>query len=584
MPLTLRTDVRGGSRTAAARGTVRTTVVSLLLALLGTFLTPLVAAPAANAAATPAEFAGISDWGWPSDAESAQLATDQVRTVRANLAWDWVEHQQGVRRWGGVDGLMKNAGKDGYDLLMVLNGCVAWSCGQTRVAPQTDAQRAQFLDFVTDAVRRYGAGGSYWAAHPELKPARVSWQVWNEVNVGADWPNPTASGYAALLDVTSKAIKGVDPSARVVTSGMAELPAVSTGQTMARFLTALEQDPTFRSSADVVALHGYAEDAAGTARILDTARQIMLAAGDTRPVWITELGWADGGPAHAFVRDSAGQAEELRRAYDLMVGCAARWNLQRAYWFGLSDIAAANLGEPDYWGMHTGLYTQSGAAKPALDAFREYLGGKELPAGRGGACALPGGAATDAPATTVKTPVVSVVKVPEFVGQNGRAVVDFVTDMGNSGHAECSLNGGDWQLCQTPYSIPRDQGEGQFTLRIRAIDRNGRMSAAPAVASWTTDLTAPRTVFTKRPPKRVRGGRAVTVRVGIAGQQGTRLGTGGERVSFQCQLNRAQWKPCQASQRMRARRAGKQVLRIRAVDAAGNVDPLGAQARYTVVR
>lgn len=581
MPHPLRTDVRGGSAAAQlGRRWVRTTVITILAAF-ATILSPI--AGAAHAASAPADFAGLGDWNWPTTSEARQLGSDGVKTVRANVAWDWVEHTQGQRRWGGVDGLMKDAATNGYDLLLVLNGCVAWSCGETRVAPQTDQQRAQWLNYVADAARRYGAGGSYWAAHPELSRISVHWQIWNEVNVGADWPNPTAGGYAALLAAASQTIKGVDPSAKIVAAGLAEFPAVASGQTLAQFLTGLEQDPSFKSSADVVAVHGYASDAAGTARILDTARHIMRAAGDSRPLWITELGWASGGPAHRFVRDAAGQAAELRSAYDLLVGCRARWNLERAYWFSLSDVAPEALGEADYWGMHTGLYDAAGQPKPALDAFREYTGSKELPGGRGADCPLPGGNASDGTAATVKAPTVTIVQAPKYVGKTTKGKVDFTTSMGNSGHAECSLNDGAWTVCSTPYVIPSSLAEGNYTLQVRAVDDRGLASTTPAAASWTVDLTAPKTVFEKRPPKRSRS-RAVTVRLGVAGG-GSRLGTQGEdAITFQCQLNRGKWKACKARQRVTTPRAGKQLLRIRAVDAAGNVDPRGAQARYTVTR
>ncbi len=176
----------------------------------------------------------------------------------------------------------------------------------------------------------------------------------------------------------------------------------------------------------------------------------------------------------------------------------------------------------------------------------------------------------------------TIVQAPKYVGKTSKGKIDFTTSMGNSGHAECSLNGGTWATCSTPYAIPKNLAEGTYTLQVRAIDDRGLASATPAVASWTVDLTAPKTVFEKRPPKRSKS-RAVTVRLGIAGS-GARLGAQGESISFQCQLNRGKWKTCQARQRVTAPRTGKQLLRIRAVDAAGNVDPRGAQARFTVTR
>ncbi len=579
MPHTLRTDVRGGNGYAFGRRRVRTTVVTVLAALITTLLPALTGTAAA--ASAPAGFAGISDWAWPTSAEAKQHGADGVGTVRAGLAWDWVERNQGVRTWGGVDGLMADASTNGYELILALNGCTVWSCGQTRVAPQTDLQKAQYADFIADAVRRYGTGGSFWASRPELKPARVNWQIWNEVNVGADWPRPTAAGYADMLSYVSKTIKGIDPSARVVTSGLAELPAVAEGATLAKFLTDLEAQPGFRESGDVVAVHGYAADPVGTARILDSARRIMLAAGDNRPLWVTEFGWGTGGGPHPFAVSPDDQAAKLRGAYDLMLGCRARWGLERGVWFGLHDVTPEKLGEANYWGMNTGLYTADNVAKPALAAFKEYVGGKELPAGRGEGCSLPGGADPRATITAAGNPRVSIVQAPTMVGASNEAQVDFVTDMGNSGHAECSVNNGNWIPCATPYRVPKNLAEGAYNFRVRAVNDGGGVSTEPATANWTLDLTPPKTVFTKKPPKRSTK-KAVAVKLGI---QGTRLGArSAEKVTFQCKLNKGKWKACQSSHRAKVKKAGKYRLSVRAIDAAGNVDLRGATAKFTVAR
>lgn len=578
MPLSLRTDVRGGKDTVLGRRAIRTILVAFLSALA--FMTSTTTAHAASA---PADFAGLGDWAWPSESTLDEQAASGLRSWRVGFVWDWVEHTPGRLAWGGYDALVANAAKHDVDLLFAINGCAAWACGQTRTAPQTPEQQAAFQAFMAKAVERYGAGGTFWAQRSELAPVSIAWQVWNEVNVGQDWPKPVAADYQSFLTATSQTIKRVDPSATVVTSGLAELPANGDGAPMKTFLAALERDPAFRSSADVVALHGYAANPAGLVRILDQARAIMRAAGDERPIWITELGWASAGPSHPFVSDANTQATYLRDAYDTMVACRSRWNLQRAMWFSYSDIAPAALGEADYWGMHTGLRQPDGAAKPALQAFSEYVGGREIPGGRAERCQLEGGTTPPSSTGDGPAPTITITRAPTLIGANTRAPrVDFVTNMGNAGNAECSTDGQTWTLCETPFRIAKDR-EGSTTLSVRAVSPTGQRGA-PASTTWTVDLTPPQTIFRKAPPRRVAANGTVRATFGIAGARTLAQSGPASVVSFQCKVNRERWKACSARYRARGRAVGSQTLRVRAVDAAGNVDPRGAKARFTVTR
>ncbi len=578
MPLSLRTDVRGGKDTVfTGRRAIRTILAAVLSALAFTSATT-----PAHAASAPADFTGLGDWAWPSDKTLAEQGASGLRSWRVGFVWDWVEHTPGRFAWGGYDNLVANAAKNRVNLLFAINGCAAWACGQTRTAPQTPEQHAAFQAFMTKAVQRYGAGGSFWAERPDLAPVSISWQVWNEVNVGQDWIKPTAADYQAFLSATSKTIKSVDPAATVVTSGLAEFPANNDGATLRTFLTALERDPAFRSSADVVALHGYAANPAGLVRILDQARSIMRAAGDERPIWITELGWASGGPAHPFATDQATQAQYLRDAYDTMVACRSRWNLQRAMWFSYSDIAPAALGEGDYWGMHTGLRQADGTAKPVMDAFAEYVGGREIPGGRGERCQLEGGTTPPPASGTEAAPTVTITRAPTLIGANTRAPrIDFVTSMGNAGNAECSTDNQTWTLCETPYRMTKDR-EGTTTLWVRAVSPTGVRGPA-ASTTWTVDLTPPQTIIRKAPPRRVAANSTVRATFGVAGAR-TLAQNDGPLITFQCKVNRERWKSCSSRYRARGRAIGNQTLRVRAVDAAGNVDPRGAKARFTVTR
>ena len=101
-------------------------------------------------------------------------------------------------------------------------------------------------------------------------------------------------------------------------------------------------------------------------------RATMLANGDDKPVWMTELGWSttsaicerggragtkDGGVSQAI------QADFLSKAY----GCLANdpWVTQAA-WFSLHDLQTGSTNDA----LNLGLITDSFVRKPAFGAFQ----------------------------------------------------------------------------------------------------------------------------------------------------------------------------------------------------------------------
>lgn len=546
---------------------VRTTPAARLLTLLALAIAMLALPSTASAATPPAAFAGLGNWSTPSTAQAQVLGQTGLRTWRAGLVWNWVEYTQGNRNWHYVDQLVRDGAANGYDILLALNGCAQWACGATRVAPAQEPQLSAYRTFVAAAVQRYGRGGAFWAANPNLPYRQVSWQVWNEVNAGQDWPNPSAAAYAAFLTAIAQTIKSVDPTATVVTSGLTEYPAISSGATLPTFLSQLYAQPGFKESFDVLAVHGYAESPAGVVRILDTARRIAAQNGDgNRRIWITEMGWSSGGPAHPFTVDEGTQAAYFQQSYDTLLGCRSRWNLDRAYWFSLNDISSATMGEADYWGHHTGLLRIDGSAKPVWNAFSEYTGEKPLPGGRGDGCGLPGGAQLDVSA--IDTVIVS---APRVIGRAASPTVTFSAS--REATFECSLDGAPWSPCKSPVNVKTTR-EGGHELVVRAIDSGGVADTTPAKASWILDLTAPDTKLTKKPPRKAP--KSAKVRMRFKGTDATGI------ASYQCRQLGKKWKKCKSGQLQKLSGRGFKRLQVRAVDRAGNVDPAPAQATVTV--
>jgi len=370
----------------------------LLIALALAICASALPAPAAHASdpgpALRRSMFGLTGWSFPSRHEVSPLTRRGLRSWRTTLSWTDVERDRGRYQWSGFDQLVTRLVSRRVNLFFVLNGCPTWACHRQGFGPpRTRAALGAWAAFAAAAARRYGSGGSFWREHPGLRYAPVRyWQVMNEVNGSDQWPSPSPAGYAELLKLTAAAIRRADPSSRIVLAGLGEKMTVW----LRDYLPRLYAQPGFASDFDVMAPEGYAPRPRDVARIMRTTRRIMRRYGDSaKPVWITEMSWSTGGGRHAFITTPAGQAKNLRRAYDLLLSCRARWNLQRVYWFSFRDRPVP-AGEPDFWGNHNGLMTFADRWKPAMRTFLGYVR-RRLPRGHRTSCRAAASAARAKP-------------------------------------------------------------------------------------------------------------------------------------------------------------------------------------------
>jgi hypothetical protein len=223
-------------------------------------------------------------------------------------------------------------------------------------------------EFGAVLARRYGPGGSFWREHAELPclPVR-SWQVWNEPNLPVFWPHgPNAAEYVALLRAAASGIRRVDPGAEIVTAG---LPDSSLGVPLDDYLAAMYAAGG-ASAFDVVAVNPYGEDARGVLDRVREVRAVASSSGDNPAVWITELGWATGGPQSAFRVSEAGQAALLERTLLALARRRDELRIRGVVYFNWRD-SIPYAGGRDFFGLHTGLLRLSGQAKPALSAYEK---------------------------------------------------------------------------------------------------------------------------------------------------------------------------------------------------------------------
>jgi hypothetical protein len=338
----------------------------------------LLAAPCGAAgarSAVPSGLLGMQAWADPTEADLELMRSAGVRTLRDNLSWSVVEPVRGQRAWDRYDAVFERAARSGIEVVPVLVGTPSFAAKIPQYPPRAGARRA-WTRFVRDAVARYGHGGSFWRAHPELPLQPVTaWQVWNEPNLPFWWNGrPNVNQYLTLLKQTRAAIRSRDARARIVLAGM---PVTARDTRVPNYLRAVYARQGVKRLFDVVAIHAFAGSAVGAVGVVRRTRSIMRSARDSgTPIWVTEIGWGSqptAAPPHLST-DEATQAARLTASLTTLARQQAKLGVEKAFWFAWRDRALV-LGEQDWWAPNTGLFRADGSAKPSWRAFQR-LGGR----------------------------------------------------------------------------------------------------------------------------------------------------------------------------------------------------------------
>jgi hypothetical protein len=339
-----------------------------------------------RAAKVPSDFIGLVS----EDAFAAQgaqrdkiLAAQEkagVQLLRQTFDWSKIETAPGRYVFDYFDTYVADAAKHGITILPILFNPPAFQSsapGGPKPGEPTYPPRdyTTMANFATTLVQRYGEKGSFWKERPagDRKPIR-SWQVWNEPNLPAYWGGtPKAVEYAALLREVGAAIKKAEPDAEVVTGG---IPNSKLGIPFTDYVKAM-----FRAGAngtfDALAIHPYAKTEAGVLLAVANARRLLdsLGAKDTE-LWVTEFGWASGGPGSQFTVPEAQQAQYVSDAIKDFAARRKELGLHGFVYFNWRD-APPYAGGKDFWGLHTGLNKIDGAPKPARESFASAASGLE---------------------------------------------------------------------------------------------------------------------------------------------------------------------------------------------------------------
>jgi hypothetical protein len=371
----------------------------LALTLLLTCVFATVAATALAAPRVPFGFAGVmidgpmNAPGYDPAEEMDVMVASGVESVR--FAFHWVDGQpyrsfEQMPEWqrplfadvGGVptsfqrfDPMVASAAQRGLTLLPNVTTAPGWAAKRPGVFGSPPKGTASFARFVRALAQRYGPNGRFWTENPTLprRPIRV-WQLWNEPNLRYSWTERNwAPGYVKLLRASRAAIKGVDPGARIVLAGLANVSWAD--------LEDVYRVRGARRLFDMVAIHPYTKPPEGVITILERVRATMARYGDRRkPITVTEYGWPSSKGKVKGIgvsTDRRGQAARLAKALPLLARNRKRLRIVSTYYYTWVTNDRPNSSIFFFAGLRHRLPSGEIVPKPAFHAFRKVALGLE---------------------------------------------------------------------------------------------------------------------------------------------------------------------------------------------------------------
>ena len=129
---------------------------------------------------------------------------------------------------------------------------------------------------------------------------------------------------------------------------------------------------------------------------------------------------------------------------------------------------------------------------------------------------------------------------------------------------QCRIDGGAYAACVSPLTLAA-LADGEHTFNVQAIDALGNAGQA-AGHTWTVDATPPDTLLTAKPPN------PAAANSGTFDYQSSEDGP-----AFACKLDDGPWAGCDNGQfNFSGLSDGQHTFQVRAIDAAGNIDPTPA--------
>ncbi len=302
----------------------------------------------------PQGFFGIGPQTALTEKDVEYMKAGGIDVIRWPLPWGGIQPtKKGGYVWTSFDEVVELAARQGLQVLPFIYSTPHWLSRKYTKLPIDSAQaRGAWTAFLKAAVERYGPGGDFWDEHapgvvkyePAIsRPLPIrSWQIWNEANFFYFAYPASPQRYAKLVRISSPAIKRVDPTAKVILTGLFGDPTASgpRGMPATTFLEALYRSPGLKSRFDGIALHPYAADAETLEELVEELHDVTVANHDRVPLYITEMGWGSQNNFEqvAFEQGIKGQVKQLEDSYRYLLENRGRLDLKQVYWFSWKDL------------------------------------------------------------------------------------------------------------------------------------------------------------------------------------------------------------------------------------------------------
>jgi polysaccharide biosynthesis protein PslG len=308
-----------------------------------------------------------------------QLKELGVTWVRYDFEWGLIQANGSSNfDWSGTDRVVKTANKYGIGTLGTIAYSPAWArltaCSSDFACAPADPNA--FGIFAGQVAARYAPLGIH------------SWEIWNEPNITGFWkPAPNVDSYVAILESAYANIKKADPSAVVLTGGLAAASDENDNISSVTFIRIL-YELDIKKDFDAIAFHPYTYPAVASYpaswnnwQQINVIRQLMIDNGDgDKALWLTEYGAATGGPGNAhdtiqlenfvFGNDYMTENAQSDIVYDaLLTYSKLSGSVGPFFWYSLKDNGTDKNTPENFFG----LLRFDGSKKPAYDVYRNAI-------------------------------------------------------------------------------------------------------------------------------------------------------------------------------------------------------------------